>query len=145
MRQRSSDCHILLIGRWDSYLERFAQILEALNFSVHWLDIDEYPSFAAYGYRQMEIPDLVVLSCLRIGPEENQLIVSLLADHHHLLVVSTLLPVQMMRSLFLLGVDDATDRPYSPQRLVAILQQTLDRIAFQSRSSPATLNKGSAL
>lgn len=143
MSQRPLHPRILLIGRWDSYLERFTQALEAMQYSVHGLDMYEHPSFEAS--IQEEMPDLIVLSCLSVGQEESQLISRLLAMKQHLLVVSTLLPLQTMRRLFLLGVDEATDRPSHPQRLVMLLQQTLTRIAFSGHRSQEPLKGGSVL
>ncbi len=76
-----------------------------------------------------ENPDLVVLGCTRIGDEEQRLIEQVLDRKQHLLVLSASLSLQIMRSLFLLGVDDIEDKPYDPKYLVKIVDQVLASIA----------------
>ena len=74
-------------------------------------------------------PDLIILGCARVGSEELQFIKQLLLEKHHLLVLSAYLPKSVMRSLFMQGVDDIVDKPYSSNALVQIVREVLDTIA----------------
>ena len=76
----------------------------------------------------LQTPDLIIVGCAQIDKEERVLIEQLLAAQYHLLVVSTFLPGQVMRSLFLQGVDDVADKPYTSTSLIAIVQDTLQSI-----------------
>lgn len=76
----------------------------------------------------LQTPDLIIVGCTRVDKEERTLIEQLLVAQYHLLVVSTFLPGQVMRSLFLQGVDDVVDKPYTSTSLVAIVQDTLQSI-----------------
>jgi DNA-binding response OmpR family regulator len=73
--------------------------------------------------------DLFILSCAKVGPDEQRLITLLLQEKYHLLVLSAYLPQSVMRSLYLQGVDDIADKPYDPVILVNLVQQVLDKIA----------------
>jgi hypothetical protein len=106
------------------------------------MDLYEHPPVD--DFLREEMPDLVVLNCLSIGNEEDQLITHLLMRNHHLLVVATFLPMEVMRRLFLLGVDDVTDRPCNPQHLIAILQQTLKSISWHEPALEEMVRRGNA-
>ncbi len=69
--------------------------------------------------------DLVVLGCTHIGEEEQRLIQLVLDRKQHLMVLSTSLSLKIMRSLFLLGVDDIIDKPYNPDSLVRLVNDVL--------------------
>ena len=83
-------------------------------------------------------PDLIIVGCTQVGQEEQILIEHLLTAQHHLLVVCTFLPRQVMRSLFLQGVDDVTDKPYTSTDLITIVQNVLQSIrAGNQRNKPS--------
>ena len=115
---------ILLIDRQLHWREVFAHALKSAGFIVCTLDTYNYilPEDCLKG----ENPDLVVLDCVRIRPEEERLITQVLAHKHHLLVLCASLPWQVMRSLFLQGVDDIVDKPYDPADVVNFVNQTLE-------------------
>jgi FixJ family two-component response regulator len=72
---------------------------------------------------------LVLLGCPAIEQEERMLIARLLARGHYVIVFATLLPIQVMRTLFIKGVEDAVDKTYDSTELVEIVEQALERIA----------------
>jgi DNA-binding NtrC family response regulator len=115
---------ILLIDHQLYWREVSAHALRSNGFVVCILDTYNYlpPQDCLKG----EDPDLVVLGCVRIRPEEQQLIDDVLAHKHHLLVLCDSLPLQVMRSLFLQGVDDIVDKPYDPAYLVNFVNQALE-------------------
>ena len=78
---------------------------------------------------QKDKSDLVILSCANVGDDEQRLITQLLKERAHLLVLSSYLSRSVMRSLYLQGVDDITDKPYDPVSLVTLVEQLLQKIA----------------
>ena len=84
--------------------------LGAAGFSADALD--NYNNSSLRSRIKGEDPDLIILGCVRVGPEEQELIAQILHNKHHLLVLCAYLPEHIMRSLFLLGVDDVVDKPY---------------------------------
>lgn len=117
---------ILLIDRQDSWRERSARALHAAGFDVHMLNHYNYPPSAGNGAH-----DLVILGCASIGDEERDLIMRILEQHDHLLVLSTLMPWQVMRSLFLIGASDVADKPYDADHLVSTVNQLFRSIASE--------------
>lgn len=119
-----SSKRILLIDRQPHWREAFAHALRSADFTVCTLDTYNYilPEDCLKG----ENPDLVVLGCVRIRPEEQVLIAQVLSRKHHLLVLCASLPWQVMRSLFLQGVDDVADKPHDPAEVVNFVNQTLE-------------------
>ena len=115
---------ILLIDRQLYWREISAHALKSVGFIVCTLDTYNYllPQDCLKG----EDPDLVVLGCVRIGGEEQRLIAQILARKHHLLVLCASLPWQVMRSLFLQGVDDIVDKPHDPADVVNFVNQALE-------------------
>lgn len=120
------DCSklILLIDRQLHWREAFARALRSAGFMVCTLDTYHYVS--SHDCLHGENPDLVVLGCVRIRPEEQTLIAEILARKHHLLVLCVSLPWQVMRSLFLQGVDDIVEKPYDPADVVYFVNQALE-------------------
>src|SRR2546428_10040378 len=105
---------ILLIDHQLDWREASAHALKSVGFIVCTLDTYNYQ--ASQDCLKGEEPDLVVLGCVCVGPEEQRLITQILACKHHLLVLCVSLPWRVMRSLFLQGVDDVVDKPYDPAR-----------------------------
>ncbi len=154
---------ILVIDHQEYWREFSKKALEGANFNVHTHDTsiylkayNEHSHFpkdvyerktVSYGnathYSQEEggnrdlplqrRPDLTIVGCTQVGPEEQTLIEHLLTAQHHLLVVCTFLPRQVMRSLFLQGVDDVADKPYTSNNLVAIVQDALQSILARNQ------------
>jgi len=122
---------ILLIDRQLYWREAFAHALRTAGFTVCTLDTYNYvlPQDCLKG----EEPDLIVLGCVRIRPEEQMVISQILARKHHLLVLSVTLPWHVMRSLFLQGVDDIVDKPHNPATVVDFVNQVLEStVTFNS-------------
>ncbi len=117
---------ILLIDYQRYWREIAARALRSADFLV--CPVDSYNYYLALECLQWENPDLVVLGCTRIGLEEQSLITQVLAHKHHLLVICAFLPWQVMRSLFVQGVDDIVDKTYDPAHLIDIVNKTLASI-----------------
>lgn len=112
---------ILVIDRQLYWREIFAHVLRSAGFIVCTLDTYAYSLDCLKG----EDPDLVVLGCVCIRSEEQQLIAQILSSKHPLLVLALSLPWHVMRSLFLQGVDDNVDKPCDPSDVVNIVNQVL--------------------
>ena len=123
MKPYSNNKRILLIDHHEYWQEFSSSILRSAGFLVCTLDTYNY--FIPQDCLQGENPDLVILSCNHIGPEEEYLIARLLAHKHHLLVLCDFIPWQKMRFLFLQGVNDITDKPYDPAYLIALVDEVL--------------------
>lgn len=115
---------ILLIDRQLYWREVYAHALRSAGFTVCALDTYTYLPFP--DCLKGADPDLVVLGCVSVRPEEQQLITQILACKHRLLVLSLSLPWHVMRSLFLQGVDDITDKPCDPADVVHFVSQILE-------------------
>ena len=109
---------VVVIDCQDHWRELSIGALRAEGFTVEVLDNYDFPPVPPG-----EEPDLVILGCARIRPEELELIKRILDQKLHLLVLSTSLPWQVMRHLFLAGADDVTDKPYNPEHLVNIVTE----------------------
>ena len=120
---RSSSKCILLIDNQQYWRETATRALKSADFFV--CPFDSYNYYLALECLQGKKPDLVVLGCTRIGLEEQSLISQILAQKHHLLVLCVLLPWQVMRALFVQGVDDIVDKTYSAAHLIDIVHETL--------------------
>lgn len=118
---------ILLIDKQHSWRERSAHALELAGFTVEALDSYRLPEELLYHDRQR--PDLVVLGCASVGPEEQSLINEVLLQQWHLLVLSTSLPWHTMRALFRVGANDVTDKPYDADVLVTTVNEALESIS----------------
>jgi DNA-binding NtrC family response regulator len=118
---------ILLIDKQNSWRERSAHALRLAGFAVEALDTYTLPE--ALLHHDDHRPDLVVLGCASVGPEEQSLINEVLLQQWHLLVLSTSLPWHTMRALFRVGANDVTDKPYDADLLVTTVNQALESIA----------------
>lgn len=118
---------ILLIDRQHSWRERATHALQRAGFAVEALDSYDLPEELLHHDRQR--PDLVVLGCASVGPEEQSLINAVLLQQWHLLVLSTSLPWHTMRALFRVGANDVTDKPYDAEVLVTTVNQALESIS----------------
>lgn len=126
MPQNSEIKHIIIIDRKNRWRKLSEEALKAKGFSVHLLDDYDYP--LSTGQTLAGTPNLVILGCTTIGPPELKLIGKVLKRKHHLVVLCTALPRQVMRSLFLIGADDVVDRPYDADDLIEVVEQALKNI-----------------
>jgi DNA-binding NtrC family response regulator len=117
---------ILLIDKQRSWRERSSLALNRAGFIVDSLGEYEIPFESG---QALPLPDLVVLGCASVGPEEQELIGQVLRRKLHLLVLSTSLPWHIMRALFREGANDVTDKPYDPDLLVATVNEAIEDIA----------------
>jgi response regulator RpfG family c-di-GMP phosphodiesterase len=120
---------LMVIDRHDYWRALAVRALTAAGYSVCAFDSYAYPPPGAV--TADEIPDLVILGCVTLGPEEKELIDRIIDQGQHVLVFATSIPWRKMRSLFLAGVDDVTEKPYDPERLVGVVRQTLENIALR--------------
>jgi DNA-binding response OmpR family regulator len=122
---------IVVIDHQAYWLGLSAEALTEEGFTIHIHSRYDYPPpEIADG----ETPDLVILGCPAIREEEQKLIESVLARDHHLLVLCTSLSMRTMRSLFLGGASDVTDKTFDPNRLVAVIKETLRRVKPETQT-----------
>lgn len=114
---------ILLIDRQVAWRDRSALALEAHGYRVRRLGNYEYPPGDAFFDSTQ--PSLVILGCARIGSHEQQLIERVLLASQPIVVLCSSLSEDLMRSLFLAGVKDATIKPYDSESLVALVSRTI--------------------
>lgn len=129
----SGEKRVLIIDReQSSWLEESAGALRRAGFVVDVLRRYEYPPS---GQPPEYKPDLVILGCGSIRHDERELIGLILNDHRHLLVFSIALPWGIMRSIFLAGVDDVTDKSYDPAALVEHVSHAFKSMKTAPRDS----------
>lgn len=126
MNQLYDKKHVLVIDHQPYWREFSTCVLRAAGFSAGALD--NYNDSSLQDGVKGEDPDLIILGCVCVGPEEQELIAQLLNDKHHLLVLCTYLPEQVMRSLFLQGVDDIVDKPFHSAALIKTVHQAFENI-----------------
>src|SRR5258708_37557477 len=107
--------HILVIEHQSSWRELSMHTLRDAGFSV-----EGFSNYHDHSLWQAN-PDLIILSCARVGFEEQQLITQLLREKHHLLTLSAYLPKSTMHVSFMQYADVIMDKLYSPNSLVNIL------------------------
>lgn len=117
---------ILVIDKQDYWRVLSVRTLEAAGFAVVGISNYAYPFSLPDDWRIQ--PDLVILGCATIGPEEHKLIGHILANRHLLLVLSSALPWDTRRSIFLLGAADVDDKPYEPDYLIQTVETVLKDI-----------------
>jgi len=118
---------ILLIDQQPYWRQFSTSTLKSVGFLVCTLDTYNYvlPQDCLHG----QSPDMVVLGCAQVGPNERKLISQILDHKHHLLVLSAYLPLQVMHSLFLQGIVDIAEKPDDPISLVNMVNQALSSTA----------------
>ncbi len=122
---------VFLIDQQATWRNRSANALEAHGYAVRVLGSYEYPLPDANGIMQQ--PDLVVLGCATIGPEEQQLIERVVENQHPLVVLCSLLSSQLMRMLFLAGAKDVAVKPHDETDLLAIVSEATMALASTVR------------
>lgn len=125
MRFSFQNKRILVIDRQKYWREMVADTLAEADSQVTLLNDYDYDTEATY-FAGGKAPDLVIMGCVRIGPEERELIHRILADGLHLMVFSTLLPAAEMRDLFREGAEDVTDKTYDQERLVNAVEEVFN-------------------
>ena len=123
MKPERNNIRILLIDYQRYWREIFTSVLRNEGFLVCPCDTYDYISLLECFHGKN--PDLVVLNCTQIGPEEQQLITWVLAHRYHLLLLCIFLPAKLMRTLFLQGVDDIGEKPSNPASLITLINETL--------------------
>lgn len=132
---RDHNPSIFVIDRQEYWRELAAQTLRASGYTVVTLATFEE---AWSQHLDQQDSSLVLLGCTNVEVEERLLIARLLSYQQHVIVLATFLPAQIMRALFLRGVEDAADKTYDPADLVNLVEQALQRITSRksSRLSP---------
>jgi DNA-binding NtrC family response regulator len=125
MRFSFKNKRILVIDRQKYWRELVADTLAETDYQVTLLDDYNYDTEAAY-FTDGKTPDLVIMGCVRIGPEERELIHRILEDGLHLMVFSSLLPAAEMRDLFREGAEDVADKTYDQERLVTAVEEVFN-------------------
>ena len=119
---------ILVLDRQSYWREFATETLRSAGHPVSALaSYDEAPT--AQEERKGQTATLVLLGCPAIEREERLLIARLLVRGHYVIAFATSLPIQVMRTLFIKGVEDAVDKTYDAAELVDIVEQALERIA----------------
>jgi DNA-binding NtrC family response regulator len=124
---------ILVLDRQSYWREFVTETLRSVGYPVSVLaSYDE--ALPAQHERKEQTAALVLLGCPAIEREERLLIARLLARGHYVIAFATSLPIQVMRALFIKGVEDAVDKTYDPTELVDIVEQALERIAQRTHT-----------
>ena len=137
-RQHMKILVIDLQAYWRTYV---AQLLRNMHYQVSMQD--SYKE-ALQAQREGATWDLVLLGCASITQAERLFITHLIAREQAVIVLATALSLRDMRSLFLQGVLDVTDKTYHPAELGNILEQAQRKL--EQRERPWTqARKGGSL
>jgi DNA-binding NtrC family response regulator len=133
----NADKSILIVDRQEYWRKLCADALAGKCYSVHTLS--EYNYSPGSAYFDGLPPDLVIFGCARIGNEERGFIGKVLDDKRRLVVLSAVLTWMDMRSLFLAGALDVTDKPYDPAHIVSIVEEIFETVVSRSVYSTGRL------
>jgi DNA-binding NtrC family response regulator len=127
---RNDALDLLVIERQPSSWR--SRSVEALKASGHHVTVKDHYDFLPYNSvsdhtRKAEHFDLVILGCAKVCQEELELVKRLLMHGQRVLVLSTSLPWDTMRLVFLAGAEDAAMKPYDPQRLVQLVEEAIQK------------------
>ncbi len=118
---------ILILDSQPYWREFAATTLQAAGYTVSTLSFYE-EALPLWHEGQEQDVSLVLLGCSKIERKERLLIARLLARGQHVIVFVSSLSTQVMRALFIRGVEDALDKTYDPEDLVSVVEQALERI-----------------
>lgn len=116
--KRDQDQYVWVLDRLGHWRHRFARELQAAGYRVRHIESYDVPS-------GKPAPDLVVLGCARVGPEERELVARFVERDVPIVVISSQLREAESRRLFHLGALDVGPRPRSVGDLVKIVSQAL--------------------
>lgn len=123
MKDDPSDTHILVIDIQPYWRQLCTQILRDAGFSAQ--DCADYQTARLL----KEEADFIILSCTKIGPDEQELITQFLREKYYLLLFCAYLPPSIIRYLYLEGVDAVADKTYDPVVLLHQVQTALSSIS----------------
>lgn len=130
MKSQNALPYVLIVDRQKYWREMAARALSEAAYLVRLQD--DYKNSVAASSPNGRLPDLVILGCASITPEEREFMEKILFDKHPLLVLSACLHRNDMRSLFLQEITDVTDKAYEPQTLVNIVNHTFSNLKKRS-------------
>ena len=128
MDNNSDIKHILIIDKTPHWRKFSEDALAEKGYAIHLQSEYCYPP----SLDSRQEPALVILGCATVGPEELELIKKIVAYKHHLMVFCTALPRDVMRVVFLEGVDDVVDRQYNVDDFVENIEQVLRNIEHRN-------------
>ena len=137
--KKENEKFILVIERQEHWRELSVHALEDAGFDVD--ATDNYDCIAPLIRKHGANPELVVLGCARVRPEEFRLILRLIKRGIHILVLCASLSSEEIRRLFLAKADNVAIKPYERDAIVKLVEQTLHLIASRS-SYQAALREG---
>ena len=121
---------VLVIDKQGEWRISTAQSLRELGFLVK--EAETYTYTPEMGEIEGQGADLVLIGCPSIGRAERELLARILKDGRHVLIFSASLPWADMRSVFLAGVDDVTNKTYDQNRLLQAVTDVFANIASRS-------------
>jgi DNA-binding response OmpR family regulator len=130
MRVKKKRKQILIVERQEYWGEFAANALVAAGFSVSILRNYDHCAFDHCVHQKT--PDLVVLGCAGVEPDDQEMVEEVLRLRCPLLVFCTDPPWEVMHYLFRAGASDVVDKPYDPDRLINIVVQTLASVSPRS-------------
>jgi DNA-binding response OmpR family regulator len=117
---------IVLIDRQDYWRGQAAAALSDAGLSV--LVTHSYDAALEGLGRDGTRPDLVILGCSEVGPDESHLVDVLVRQQLPVLVLSTELTFQAVQALFSAGVSSVERKPFDMPQLVGIVRLALSRL-----------------
>jgi DNA-binding NtrC family response regulator len=117
----------LIVDRQKPWRDFSARSLETAGFLVRTLDSYDCSAFDACV--QKEKPDLVLFGCAAVEPEDQEMIENILRHRFHLLVLCTSPSWLIVHGLFRAGAADIVDKSYDPNRLLTLVNQTLESLS----------------
>lgn len=138
MPETSPNKEIWLIDRRGYWRKPFARALNMAGFEVAAVDDYAIPPELE---TEAGLPDLVVVVCTAVTAAELDLVRSMAAHGHYILVLVAALTPSAMRELFLAGAYDVTDMPVKNKEFVALVEMALED-SMSGREHKATALAG---
>lgn len=128
---KSSGIKVLVIDLQTYWREHVAHVLRQAGYQA--VTLDNYDDDLRRP-RDGAAWDLVLLGCASIAQAERELVTHLIASQQPVIVLSTTLSRQDLRSLFLQGALDVTDKTYHMAEILAIVERALGKQVHRNRS-----------
>jgi len=118
---------ILVLDKQPYWREFTATALQVAGYVVSTLSLYEEALLPRQEGQAQEM-FLVLLGCSKIEQRERLLIACLLAHGQHVIVFVSSLSTQVMRVLFIRGIEDVLYKTYDPEGLISVVEQMLEHI-----------------
>lgn len=120
---------IFIIEKYSAWREFSGKTLRLAGYCVK-----EFSNYNDFEIISPNEPDLVIIGFAKASQIEIELIKKLHQNKIHQLVLSSFLPWDEMRILFLAGADDVAEKPFSSENLLKTVSESFSNISIKEQN-----------